>query len=160
MIESRVAFSGGFTSNSLVYLEAVSITVSLSRFVNNRVSFAVANVAYKTDHPENLTGNVLADNSKGYDIFIGLSCRPASSLSLGNSRCIQCSDNWHHDLLGIMVAASVVGMGLVIFMLALNMTIAIGTLNGILFYANIIAASANTFRLLKQQISSLYLFRS
>ena len=93
VIGSKVALYGGFTSNSLVYLEAVSKTLSLSKFVNNRVSFAVVNVAYKTDHAENLTGIVLADNNKAYDIFIDLACRPGSSLSLGSSHCIQCSDN-------------------------------------------------------------------
>ena len=63
---SRVAFYGGFISNSLVYLEAISKIVRLSQFVNNRLSFAVVNIAYKTDHPENLIGNVLADNSNIY----------------------------------------------------------------------------------------------
>ena len=46
-----------------------------------------------------------------------------------------------------MVAAFIAGIGLVIFMLALNMTVAVGTLNGILFYANIIAANAEIYSL-------------
>ena len=44
-----------------------------------------------------------------------------------------------------MVAAFIAGIALVIFMLALNMTVAVGTLNGILFYANIVAANADTY---------------
>ena len=44
-----------------------------------------------------------------------------------------------------MVAGFIAGIALVIFMLALNMTVAVGTLNGILFYANIVAANANTY---------------
>ena len=44
-----------------------------------------------------------------------------------------------------MIAAFIAGIALVIFMLALNMTVAIGTLNGILFYAHIVAANADTY---------------
>ena len=44
-----------------------------------------------------------------------------------------------------MVAAFIAGIALVIFMLALNMTVAVGTLYGILFYANIVAANADTY---------------
>ena len=44
-----------------------------------------------------------------------------------------------------MVAAFIAGTALVIFMLALNMTVTVGTLNGILFYANIVAANADTY---------------
>ena len=40
-----------------------------------------------------------------------------------------------------MVGAFIGGMALVMLMLALNMAVAVGTLNGILFYANIVAAN-------------------
>ena len=46
-----------------------------------------------------------------------------------------------------MAAAFIAGIALVIFLLALNTTVAIGTLNGILFYANIVAANADTYLL-------------
>ena len=95
--------------------------------------------------PENLTYNVFIDNRAAFDILIKSICRPGLSLSLGSSRCIQCSDNWRRDLIGIVVAAFIAGIALVIFMLALNMTVAVGTLNGILFYANIVAANADTY---------------
>ena len=49
--------------------------------------------------------------------------------------------------MGIVAAAFIAGIALVIFLLALNMTVAIGTLNGILFYANIVAANADTYLL-------------
>ena len=52
-------------------------------------------------------------------------------ISLGSSRCIPCSDHWLRDLIGIVAAAFVAGIALVISMLALNLTVAIGTLNGI-----------------------------
>ena len=92
-----------------------------------------------------LTNNVFIDNSAAYEVYIQLNCRPGLDLSLGSSRCIQCSENWHCDLIGIVVAAFIAGIALVIFMLALNMTVAVGTLNGILFYANIVAANEETY---------------
>ena len=45
----------------------------------------------------------------------------------------------------IVIANTVAGIAIIIFMLALNMTVAIGTLNGVLFYANIVAANADTY---------------
>ena len=49
-----------------------------------------------------------------------------------------------------MLAAFFAGIALVIILLTLNVTVAVGTLNGILFYANIIDANADTyFRLFK-----------
>ena len=40
-----------------------------------------------------------------------------------------------------MIAAFIAGIALVILMLALNMTVAVGSLNGILFYAHIVGTN-------------------
>ena len=53
---------------------------------------------------------------------------------------LKCSENWCRDLIGIVVAALIAGIVLIFFTLALNMTVIIGTLNEILFYANIVSA--------------------
>ena len=63
------------------------------------------------------------------------------SLSLGSSRCIQCSKNWRQYMIVVVLAAFIAGIALVFFVLALNMTVAVGTLNGILFYANIVVVN-------------------
>ena len=52
---------------------------------------------------------------------------------------------WYRNLIGIAIAAFIAGIALVIFMLVLNMTVAVGTLNGILFYANVVAANTDTY---------------
>ena len=78
-------------------------------------------------------------------VYIRTTCRPGLSLSLGSSRCIPCSDHWLRDMIGIVAAAFVAGIALVISMLALNLTVAIGTFNGILFYANTIAVNVDTY---------------
>ena len=135
---------GFFRCSSLVSLDPVMTTVSLNEFINNRVNLALINIRYYTT-AENLTNNVFLDNRAGFDIYISPICRLGLSPSLGSSHCIQCSDNWRRDLIGIVAAAFIAGIALVIFMLALNMTVAVGTLNGILFYANIVSANADTY---------------
>ena len=76
-----------------------------------------------------------ANNRSG--ILCG-TCRPGLSLSLGSSHCIPCSKSWHTDLAAVLVAFVLAGVLLVAFILVLNLTVATGTLNGILFYANVI----------------------
>ena len=137
-------FVNNSATDSLIDLDAIMITVYLSKFVNNGVGFAVIEALYFTT-AESLAKNVFIDNNAVYEIYIIPFCRPSLSHSLGSSRCIQCSKNWLQYLMGIVVAAFVTGIALVIFILALNMTIAVGTFNGILFYANIVAAYSDTY---------------
>ena len=73
-------------------------------------------------------------------------CQPGLSLSLGSSRCIRCSStHWPAKLAAIIIAAFIAGIVLVILILVLNLTVAVGSLNGVIFYANIVAANSNTF---------------
>ena len=140
--DSRVLSRAGFVSNVLVELNRVKSTIHLSEFNNNRAGFAVMSLH---PHTENLSNNVFLDNSAVYEIFISSRCTPDLNPSLGSSRCIHCTKSWRRDLIGIVIAGFVAGIALVILMLALNMTVAVGTLNGLLFYANIVAANADTY---------------
>ena len=72
-------------------------------------------------------------------------CKPGLSLSLGSSRCLQCSKHWPKLLVAILLGGFLVGIILVAFILVLNLTVAVGTLNGLIFYANIVAANRITF---------------
>ena len=138
-------FVDNIVTRSLLYLDGEMITLYLNEFINNNIDdFAVVQIPYYTS-AENLTNNVFSDNSAAYEVYIPPFCRQDHDPSLYSSRCIECSENWHQDLIGIVIAACVAGIALVIFMLALNMTVAVGTLNGILFYANIVAANADTY---------------
>ena len=144
-VNNRARFTDVFNvTSSLVYLDGVWIAVRINEFINNRAGRAIVYIRYYTNS-ENLTNNVFTDNGAAYEIFVSSDCRPGLGLSLDSSRCIQCSENWRRDLVGVVLAALIAGIGLVVFMLALNMTIAVGTLNGILFYANIVAANAETY---------------
>ena len=69
------------------------------------------------------------------------SCQPGLSLSLGSSHCLQCPSYWPVLLIAITIAAILAGIALVALLLLLNMTVAGGTLNGLIFYANVVHAN-------------------
>ena len=69
------------------------------------------------------------------------SCQTDLSLSLASSRCLSCPSYWPALLFAITIVALLAGLGLVAMLLALNMTVAVGTLNGLIFYANIVYAN-------------------
>ena len=66
------------------------------------------------------------------------SCQPGLSLSLGSSRCLPCPNYWPALLVAITIAAILTGIALVTLLLILNMSVAVGTLNGLIFYANVV----------------------
>lgn len=72
-------------------------------------------------------------------------CSEGLSLSLGSSNCIPCPYNWHSSLSAILCGWILAGVILVIFLMLLNLTVAVGTLNGIIFYANIVGANISVF---------------
>ena len=78
-----------------------------------------------------------------YELLCGR-CLPGFSLSLGSTQCIQCPTNWLAIMITIVAATIPIGVALVIIILSLDMTVANGTLNGIIFYANIVAADTST----------------
>ena len=69
------------------------------------------------------------------------SCQPGLSLSLSSSHCLQCPSYWPVQLVAITIAAILAGTALVALLLLLNMTVAVGSLNGVIFYANIVYAN-------------------
>ena len=68
-------------------------------------------------------------------------CKPGLSLSLGSSKCLKCPSYWPALFASITIFAILAGIGLVVLFLWLNITVAVGTLNGLLFYANTVAAN-------------------
>ena len=72
-------------------------------------------------------------------------CQEHLSLSLGSSRCLSCHSHWPAVLVVVLLAAIVAGILLVTALLVLNMTVAVGLINGFIFYANIISANSAVF---------------
>lgn len=72
-------------------------------------------------------------------------CQSGLSLSLGSSRCIPCSNTWPVTLLVMLIAGLLAGVILVVLLMSINLTVAVGTLNSIIFYANIVQANNSIF---------------
>ena len=70
------------------------------------------------------------------------SCQSGLSIALGSSHCLaNCSDAY----LALILPFAALGILLVIVILLLKLTVAIGTINGLIFYADIIAANRTIF---------------
>ena len=68
-------------------------------------------------------------------------CKQSYSLALGSLHCISCSDKF----IALIVPFALAGIALVAVIFLLRLTVAVGTLNGLIFYANIIQANAQAF---------------
>ena len=68
-------------------------------------------------------------------------CSGTTSLVLGSSRCKQCSNSY----LALITAFAVAGIALVFLLFILKLTVAVGTINGLIFYANIIQVNSAIF---------------
>ena len=71
-------------------------------------------------------------------------CSFGTSLSISSSHCIKCPTYWPLLTVIFLVVSVLAGILLVALVLWLNLTVAVGTLNGVIFYANIVAANTNS----------------
>ena len=68
-------------------------------------------------------------------------CQPGLSLLLGSNRCASCSSAY----LLLVLAFALAGIILVAVIMALNLTVSAGTVNGLLLYANMVQLNENVF---------------
>ena len=68
-------------------------------------------------------------------------CQDGLSLVLGSSKCKQCSNAY----LSLLVVFALAGPMLVVLLLACKLTVAVGTISGLIFYANIIVFNKALF---------------
>ena len=68
-------------------------------------------------------------------------CQPGLSLALGSAQCLQCSNKY----LALLIPLTLAGPVLVFSIKLLDLTISQGTLNGLIFYANIVKANDYLF---------------
>ena len=68
-------------------------------------------------------------------------CQQGLSLVLATSRCEECSNIY----LLLLIPFALAGIVLVVFILLFNITIATGTIHGLIFYANVLAANKAIF---------------
>ena len=69
-------------------------------------------------------------------------CQHNLSHVFGTSACRECSSLW--ALLWVPIIA-LVGIALVVLLIVLNLTVSVGTINGLIFYANIVRTNHATF---------------
>ena len=69
-------------------------------------------------------------------------CQHNHSHVFGTSACRECSSMW--ALLWVPVIA-LTGIALVVLLIVLNLTVSVGTINGLIFYANVVRANHATF---------------
>ena len=69
------------------------------------------------------------------------SCMDSLSLTLGSLHCISCSNLY----ILLVIPFALAGVALVAIILLLHLTVDVGTINGLLFYANIIQANHQAF---------------
>ena len=69
-------------------------------------------------------------------------CQNNLSHVFGTSACRECSSMW--ALLWVPVTA-LAGIALVVFLIVLNLSVSVGSINGLIFYANIVRANHATF---------------
>ena len=75
-------------------------------------------------------------------------CQPGLSLALGTNQCLHCP-NTH---LALLLPFALAGVVLVCFIKVIDLTISQGTLNGLIFYANIV--KANEYLLFTEKLTS------
>ena len=68
-------------------------------------------------------------------------CQDGLSLALGSNDCIQCPQL---SYLTLIIPFAAAGFGLVALLMVLNLTVSIGTINGLIFYASIVKISEST----------------
>ena len=69
-------------------------------------------------------------------------CREGYSLTLG---CFHCSMQCTNNYLALLILFALMGVALIFLLLVCKLTVATGTLSGLVFYANIVGADSTTF---------------
>ncbi len=69
-------------------------------------------------------------------------CQNSLSHVLGSSSCKRCSNLW---LILFIPVIAIAGIALVVFLMLLNLTVSVGTVNGLIFYANIVRSNQAAF---------------
>ena len=149
--DSRLLCITGCNANKQILLKKLNCWISLlsdSHYHREYLTYSNCPSDYCHLNPEidlnTINGSDVQCANHRTGILCGL-CKPGRSLSLGSSRCIPCSGTWPVNFVIILFAALVSGIALVAIIMILNLTVAIGTINGLIFYANVINSSKSIF---------------
>ena len=133
-----------FAKNGTIQLET-NIWIGLSNYTNG-TGYVIHDCSfdYCVEKPVNisLSSSDSADEQCAYN-RTGSLCGMCKDLSLvfGSSRCQECSSYY----IFLLIPFALAGIVLVAFILLFNMTVATGTIHGLIFYANILTANRSLF---------------
>ena len=133
-----------FVKNRTIQVET-NIWIGVSNSTNG-TGFVIHNCPfdYCVQKPVNISLNSTdsADEQCAYN-RTGNLCGMCKDLSLvfGSSRCQECSSYY----IFLLIPFALAGIALVVFILLFNMTVATGTIHGLIFYANILTANRSLF---------------
>ena len=71
-------------------------------------------------------------------------CKPGLSLMIGSNRCTNCTDTQLISI-AIVILVALAGILLVFLLIVLNLTVSVGSINGLLFYANVVKLNESVF---------------
>ena len=91
----------------------------------------------------NLNESDLQCNFNRLGILCG-QCTQGLSLMIGSNRCANCTDTKLVSV-SILIIAAVAGVVLVVLLMVLNLTVSVGSVNGVLFYANLVKLNESIF---------------
>ena len=134
-----------FSENETILVET-NIWIGLSSH-SNETGFVIHDCPfdYCVEKPVNisLSSPDSADEQCAYNRTGNLCgmCQEDLSLVFGSSRCQECSNNY----ISLLLPFALTGIALVAFILLLNLTVATGTIHGLIFYANILTANHSLF---------------
>ena len=133
-----------FAKNGTIQMET-NIWIGLSNYING-TGFVIHDCPfdYCVQKPVNISLNSTdsADKQCAYN-RTGSLCGRCKDLSLvfGSSRCQECSSYY----IFLLIPFALAGIALIAFILLFNMTVATGTIHGLIFYANILTANHSLF---------------
>ena len=91
----------------------------------------------------NLNESDLQCNYNRSGILCG-QCIQGLGLMIGSNRCANCTDTKLVSV-SIVILAAVAGVVLVVVLMLLNLTVSVGSINGLLFYANLVTLNESVF---------------
>ena len=133
--------------------------ITAHTITNNTTNFLISDCPMDYCLPYSTNINLVHPDLQCQHNRIGILCSQCQhpfSMVFASSRCMKCTNV--HILITIIVI--VAGIVLVVLLYVLNLTVTIGTINGIIFYANIISINDSVFLLNDNVFKPLRVFIS
>ena len=92
-----------------------------------------------------MDGDSVQCNHNRQGTLCGACKEPFTSLSFVSSQCFECRSYWPALLITVILCGIIFGILLIAFILMLNLTVTIGTINSLVFYVNVIYLQRNVF---------------